>query len=139
MSEIAEFRGEMLARLVLGRISGIEVKPAPFPRMGDLIVDVGSGILSVEVKASREIGRLVKPGRRLSQSLEKSLRRFGSTSLIPVLALIFDVSNDSGFFCWVVAPSQKKGLVDRPKELQLIEISDSKLEFEISRVVSWYQ
>ena len=140
-------RAAQLAILMLTRIPDVSVDRDERGIGLDLLVRIGgpgSGgrIFGAEAKGIRKIADAVGRENKVRAHYRDELEQLAGDAPFPVALLIFDMSDDTGYFGWFMEPVVPRGEgapeVRPVHELKVEELTNTKLREVIASVTEWY-
>lgn len=131
-----------MAMLALTRVPGVTVRRQNEDDGTDLLVSLS------EVRKSRVFGVLVKGATTtapylsaqnlVKPNLIETLQQLAADSPFPIGLLFFDMTDDSGYFGWLVAPGEAAGELVLANQVEVVKINDSVIQTIVNDVDRWY-
>lgn len=147
MSEASEgigLRAELLAKLHLTRRLNVDVHPFHSGADGglDFVCTIRSkepGFLAFGVivwATSKELSDEAEATSFARLRLRKIVK---PPYLIPVIALVYSMNDDRGFFCWIVEPSREGEKLSTISHVACKTFDVQQLDRIIERITEWYR
>ena len=148
MSEATEgigLRAELLAKLHLTRRLNVDVHP--FDEGGKGTLELVCTIRSKEVRGFLPFGVMVW-GTAKGLPTEDDATALARLRLkktdrpmycIPVIALVFSMENDEGYFCWIAEPCNETGKLLTVSRVRCKQFNAKQLDRITKRISDWYQ
>lgn len=139
-------RAELLAIVTLTRVPGLTVQRQTMDHGVDLLAFIPGErwgrVFGVEVKAGTKRDAYITGDGKIRDVIVKNLDRLAGDSPFPVGVLFFDMSDDSGYFGWLLAPSTTESgepRLERHLTVPVNEVSDEYLHKIVQDVTRWYE
>jgi hypothetical protein len=144
--ELTQFigeRAEMMAMLALTNVPGVAVRRQNNEDSGvDLLVSVSadrpSRVFGVQVRGATKVATYLAPNGFVKPELIENLKRNAADFPFPLCLFFFDMSDDSGYFGWLLAPGMAPGELVLRDEVAVARISDETINAAINEVDRWY-
>lgn len=140
-------RAEHLAMVLLTSFDGVRVERLTAGKGIDLLVSVaspvgGGRVFGVEVKGVRRLSAIADQNGRVRESCVEQLAKIAGDSPYPVGLLAFDMSDDSAYFGWYLAPAFEhdghRASVVPTDEIRLQQIRPDDVQTLAAEVSDWY-
>ncbi len=138
-------RAELLAAVTFTRLPGVMVRQQPAESGLDLLVtlpaDRGGRVFGVEVMGARHRDSYFTPDGHMHAEVVQRVEKQAGDSPFPVGIAVFDVSDDSGFFGWLLAPTESDAgdpKLERRQSVVVMPITTGELNRIVHDVNHWY-
>jgi hypothetical protein len=135
-------RAEILAMVMLTRLPNL-VPWRPADDSGvDLFVSTsknrGGRVFGLVIKAETTFEAQVAPDQRVLPAVLAELEQDAADTPFPTGILILDMSDDSGYFGWYIAPGPMPGELQRKEAIEVVKVNDELLQAIADEVDGWY-
>ena len=138
-------RAEMLAQVAFTRHPGISLHSRTEDSGLDFLVSLpskqGGRVFGVQVKGARRRETYVTPKLHLRAGLVEQVDQIAGDSPFPIGIAVFDMSDDAGYFGWLLAPTvSDSGIpsLEHRNRITVTPLTPEELGRIIAEVDHWY-
>lgn len=138
-------RAELLAMVTFTGLPGVTVQQQNADAGIDMLVSIpaerGGRVFGVEVKGAKSRDAYVTANGQVRHRVVDQLHRSAGDSPFPVGLAVFDMSDDSGYFGWLLAPGvtdDGEPKLERRESVAVTPITNEELRRIVEDVRRWY-